>query len=373
MMLPYRELRTRGHDVSFIDKPSDPRVKTADVLVFQRQHGDRHHAQMREVQARGGRVVFEFDDSFHHLPHDNPNASEYRNGTPATKGIERFIADADLVIVSTIDLAEEYRRFRGDRPMVVCPNAVADEHLARFRPAELTGAPKREGQLRIGWAGSATHFGDLRSILKPLAKVMDEFPEARFILGGLGHLTKPGERRADGQISGADQIHPWIAERHRSRVEYLGQTFKGTTAFRPGLIDNLDQLATVAYYEMLHAADIDFAIAPLVPSTFTRCKSPLKAIEYGMMGIPAILTSHGPYRRYVRDAESAGHGAPCYLASDERDWYRHLRTFATSAEHRAWYAQANIAHVEREFVMSKMVDRWEYALSLIAGAQEAVA
>jgi len=41
---------------------------------------------------------------------------------------------------------------------------------------------------------------------------------------------------------------------------------------------------------------LDVAIAPLALHDFNRCKSPIKLLEYGALGIPVICTDIEPYR-----------------------------------------------------------------------------
>jgi len=48
----------------------------------------------------------------------------------------------------------------------------------------------------------------------------------------------------------------------------------------------------------------DFALAPLVDDAFTRCKSDLKYLDYGALGIPGIFSDVRAYRETVRHRET---------------------------------------------------------------------
>ena len=369
MLLPGLALRARGYDIEFIDQRNDPRIETCDVLWLNRQTDPAVLEIARKVQARGARVIYEFDDNTNAVPHDNPASKVYGTGKPATVTAEWFTREADLVIVSTPDLAEEYRRYRSG-PIAVCYNAMRDEDLAWLRPPEVTGAPKRPGELRIGWAGSGTHFGDLRLVLKPLRWALEHYSEARLVLVGLGKPTMPRIGNS------ADHVRTLFPAHLLPRVEFAGDTFgSGPKAdrFRAGDADHLETLSTFRYYELIQAADFDLAIAPIVSSTFNRSKSWLKILEYGALGIPSIASNFGPYRQYVYTAKSTT--PPALLAHDDRGWKDALERLLQFPAQRALYANAALEVAASEHALSAGVLEWEHALDVLRSLpmREAVA
>ncbi|MBI4743223.1 MAG: hypothetical protein HY776_00055, partial [Actinobacteria bacterium] len=65
-------------------------------------------------------------------------------------------------------------------------------------------------------------------------------------------------------------------------------------------------------------ANIDIGLAPLADTVFNRCKSDLKLLEYGILGIPSVASYTGPYiepidKGYVLKARNS------------KDWIKQLR------------------------------------------------
>ncbi|MEO6324211.1 MAG: glycosyltransferase, partial [Thermoanaerobaculia bacterium] len=58
----------------------------------------------------------------------------------------------------------------------------------------------------------------------------------------------------------------------------------------------------------------DIAIAPLVDNAFTRCKSDIKYLDYGALGVPGVFSDSAAYRDTVK------HGETGFLAGDARSW-----------------------------------------------------
>lgn len=377
MMVPFKALRAKGYDVVFGDRiltaegVAENAAKGIDifdlghlwtshnglpceitepaVIVMQRQTSmDKFEAALA-LQARGTKIVFEFDDSFHTVPHDNPNAKDLGVGKPQTIMLEKFVAMADMVIVSTQHLADEYARF--SKRIVVCENALDDAQFHRFQPKKCDGEPKRAAEIRIGWGGSATHVEDFRPLVKPLCKLMDEFPAVRVVFCGAdmrGLFMQP-------YFNGG---HPAVLK--RNRVEFAGMThsegdFTADDVERP--------IAPVAYYDLLNAADLDIALAPIRPMTFNRSKSWIKLLEYGMLGVPTVASNFGPYRDFDSRRVQNDVAPTIWTANDPADWHRILRRLVMFPEERARMAQANRDYVGEHHLISKTLPVWERALA----------
>ena len=330
---PFSALRDKGHDVVFIDRHDDLlyryESRPGDTLVLQRQTSRQSLALIQAFKQMGGYVVYEFDDNFHALPPDNPFAPVYGSGKPATKIGEHLTREAYLVIVSTQDLKDEYRRYNPN--IIVCENAIEDKRLTQ---EPITGEPKRPGEIRIGYAASGTHEADFATVAKPIAKVMTDHPEARMV------------------FIGAD-MRKMLPREIQARTEYVGRTEtpEGQTVAHIG-----ESLPVIRYYEMIRKADFDLAIAPLRPLTFNRCKSALKLMEYGALAIPAIASHFGPYAKY---------GQTVRLATTDKEWSAALTRLIEAKDERRNLAQANLTHIKTHHVLSKKIEQWEAALRML--------
>lgn len=320
----------------------DKRILSADVFYLQRQsnaawvnsNGTSFNSLdlCSAIKRQGVKIVHEIDDDFWAIPGSNPASKFYSTGKPATKIMEQFSRLADLLIVSTDALAERCAKLNSN--IAVCKNAIDDRHI---KDLDITGEPKREGQIRIGWAGTATHAQDFATIVKPLSRIMREFPQVRLVFIGVpGQMNIPQDL-----LSRVELIQPSVQD-PKQRASNIGPYG--------------DNLAPVKYYDVLKGADFDIAVAPLEHNTFNKCKSWIKPLEYSLAGVPTVAERFGPY------AEYAGCGS-ILTASDERQWYTALRSLVCSAEHRKSLASANLAHLKAHHAMSLGVSQWEAALS----------
>ena len=184
-----------------------------------------------------------------------------RQDTQEIMGASLWISDA--ITVSTEPLAERLRRYN---PRVyVLPNFLPKRFLKRPR--------RRNRRPRLGWAGGSSHVPDLMQV----ASVIPASVEA----AGGKLVTMGQDFRGVLGWSGADHV-PWKADKSKY-VRSLEEHF-------------------------------DVGICPLADNDFNRCKSAIKAIEYGFRGIPTIASNIPPYDEVVL------HGFTGFLCDSKEDW-----------------------------------------------------
>lgn len=170
-------------------------------------------------------VWVDFDDNMVEIP-------KYLNirGTYDAKIIRQFIEMADIVTVTTEELAKVYGR--GD----VVPNALNPQILSPRKPAT---------KKRILWRGSHSHAADLYHFREPIKQLMADFPDWTFVWFGM---------------------HPvWTDE---------GIFIQGTDPFY--------------YFDKLQEISAKIAIVPLIDDSFNRCKSNIAELELSWMGATVI-------------------------------------------------------------------------------------
>jgi glycosyltransferase involved in cell wall biosynthesis len=246
----------------------------ADVLVAQRAMSQVAADMFRAAEAP--LKVLEYDDDLLNVRADNPlwktvDRSVYlEHWVPA---VRRALAEADLVTVSVAPLAERLRQHT-DATIAVLPNTVHHSLLDLAAPVRAEDEP-----LRVGWAGTSTHGGDWADHAAAITRALRAV-DATMVLVGADYgsaIDYPVETR------------PW--------QEKLG-----------------------AYYGSIR--DFHVALAPLRDDEFNRCKSPLKALEAGALGIPVVASAAGPYADFVIDGETG------FLCRTRADWERALKTLA---------------------------------------------
>jgi glycosyltransferase involved in cell wall biosynthesis len=249
---------------------SDARIPPCDVLVIERhvlwperEQRERLASVLEAFRARGVRIVYALDDNLLDLNRERP----WRYPSETLRGVIRFLArEADAVVVSTPALAERLAHLNAN--LRVVHNAL-DERL--FGGPTEPSSPRRP--LTMGFMGTLTHETDLMMVLRPLRGLL---------------------RRAKGGI----------------RLEIVGGV-EGSrfAAALDGLPVRMIETGDMHEYPkfvawMRRSIRWDFAIAPLEDDPFTRCKSDLKYLDYGALGIPAIFSDVRPYRETVRHRET---------------------------------------------------------------------
>lgn len=217
------------------------------TLFSQRQVDDNHLHALGELRTLLPqlRIVMDFDDLLTDLsPHNHFHRTVWKDMPRRLHALGRL---SDCLTVSTSALAEEMRAYHNDVRIV--PNGI-DPTL--WPQPDQDQPQKHSSKLRVGWAGSISHAADLallRSVVTELAN------EVEWVFFGMC----------------LEDMRPHLTEFHR------GVSFAD-------------------YPRKLAELGLDLAIAPLELNRFNECKSNLRLLEYGALGIPTIATDIEPYR-----------------------------------------------------------------------------
>ncbi len=235
-----------------------------DVIFSQRQVEDlqlRNLARYRKLLRC--RIVIDIDDLITNVPDKNIHKKTLLKDMKGR--MRQLAAVAHRFTVSTEPLAEDFRQYHDD--VRVVPNS-----LMRHQWAGLTSQRRTSRKMRVGWAGGVSHQGDLE-IIRDV--VRDLSGEVEWVF--MGMCLK--------------ELAPHIKEFHE------GAVFS-------------------AYPAKLASLNLDLAIAPLEINRFNECKSHLRLLEYGILGIPVIATDIHPYR---------GGFPVSRVKNKHKDWVRAIR------------------------------------------------
>ncbi len=272
---------------------------------------------LTRCRQRGVPVVYELDDNLLDLHWGEP--WEVYPG-PSLRGVVSFLTrEADGVIVSAPALAERLAHLRSG--VLVVPNAL-DERL--FGPPPPAHAPS--SPVTIGYMGTFTHEADLRMVLAPLRALLRRHAgRVRFELVGAAAWESvvslfQGLPFA-GHETGDDHAYP---------------------AFVPWMRRNLKW---------------DVAIAPLEDNAFTRCKSDLKYLDYGALGIPGVFSDVRPYRETVRHRETG-----LLAANEPKAWADALEEIVSDAPLRRRLTENAAAEVHGTRMLRTNAPTWRKAI-----------
>ena len=307
---PFSRLREAGAtaDVCWLDADELPTISPEGrVVVLQRVvvkggSEDRVRAWVQRLRDAGAlAVVFELDDDVL-----SPAYLEYLDACGGLELVKRqrlmderqalewAMRACDAVTVSTGPLAEVVRRYT-DCPVLVVPNAI---DVAWFRD-RLVPRPEWGKHLTIGWAGGRRPDADLEPMAVAWGRIAKKYPHVRFVVGG------------------------WQPD----------------CIYRE--VDDLDRIVRVPWRDLDDwppVMQVDIGCCPLADTPFNRCKSPIKAWEYGMAGA-AVVASPTVYGR-ERLA-----GLPVLLASDADVWESEISALIEDDMMRLTLAAGLRAHV----------------------------
>jgi glycosyltransferase involved in cell wall biosynthesis len=167
------------------------------------------------------------------------------------------------VIVSTEPLAE---RLAGlNRNVIVVPNQLDETLYSDLPPSP----PADDSTTVIGYMGTYSHFDDLMMIVHPLRRLLASHSGIRLEFVGVAERSELLAIFPGAEVRVLDV--PSSAVRYPEFTAWMQKNLRW-----------------------------DLAIAPLEMTEFTRSKSDIKMLDYGILGIPGIFSQVPAYERTVR-------------------------------------------------------------------------
>lgn len=239
--IPFGELNKHGHNcILSPHEINDEEMKGKDVIVLKNvtdMEGIASALAMKEIQ--GSKIIMDLDDDIT-VRDDNPMAKDHK--IQDAKFIFTQTAKAvDAITVTTEYLANNIRKLT-DKPVIVAPNS--------FDPSyHLVENKKHLGPLRIIWGGSITHEIDLKMIAPVVKRIKDKY-DVKFVVVGDNRIKQWWNIDMEIESSG--------------ELEY--------------------------YQQILSSLGGNIGICPLVDDEFNKNKSNIKALEFGLLGLPVVCS-----------------------------------------------------------------------------------
>lgn len=217
-----------------------------DSIVLQRQIGEQQLENMRRMHAFSRAFkVFELDDYLPNLPLKSVHRAEMPKDI--VRSLRRALGYVDRFVVSTQPLAEAFAGLHDD--IRVVHNTLDSRYWK-----DLKALRRQSRKPRVGWAGGASHTGDLEVIADVVRELANE---VEWVFVGMC----------------PDKLRPYVHEFHE------GVSIEHYPAFLAGM-------------------NLDLALAPVEQNLFNECKSNLRLLEYGACGFPVIASDVRCYQGY---------------------------------------------------------------------------
>jgi len=230
---------------------------------------------------------------------------------------------ADCVTTTTEVLAKRLAQVMDNGVMpVVIPNALDTDD--RWLPTDQTGSP--DGHKRIFWQGSATHGEDWEVCIEAVDEIMKKHEDARLVI--LGFLPPVVQERVK-----------W--PQYKGRIEFVGFS------------------TAESYFEMIHHVRAEVGIAPLRSTSFNECKSPIKFLEYSVIGMPTVASHGHPYQDVIEDGVNGR-----LVSEDPEAWFKAIDSYLSDDKLRERTVEAARTTVKGRFDVKRVVETWKDVLGL---------
>lgn len=301
ILAPCRALYKAGlaqtHTCFKLSWPNEIARIRPDTIVMQRPVENVHFDALDDMKRHIGAFrIFEIDDLMHDLPRKSVHL-DVMHGDELERVIEG-ISRCDRLVTTTQGLADIYGKYCKDVKIV--PNYLERSKWGQLNPIRLHGKKPR-----VGWAGGASHTGDLE-MLYPVIKALHK--EVDWVFFGM--CPEP--------------LRPYIHEFHR-----------------PTDLES--------YPAKLASLNLDLALAPLEYHPFNEAKSALRLLEYGILGYPVICTDIVTYQ---------GDFPVTRVSNNPQDWIEAIRHMISDRDALSYQGNMLRKHIQNHWMLEDNLDKW---------------
>lgn len=269
---PGTMMRYSGYDVE-VRRPTVDDADEFDVLVLQRHCDAIAELIMIEFQRKGKPVIYDCDDWLFGLPPTVDGYDDYflrgrMRPTALLLFHERLLRQADVVTVSTAPLAERLDSYNDD--IRVIPNCEL------WTDWDMLSVPGKEISPVIGWMGLPSHWDAWKEIHRAV-EIAVRANDAWLVVLGFPEVAM----MFSPELRARTVVQPLVPFAEFHKMRQLIMTF-------------------------------DVGLAWLEDTPFSRCKSPLRILQYGAAGVP-IVAGHVVYGDLL---ESGDFGTVCHTPQD---------------------------------------------------------
>lgn len=304
----------KDYDVFWCPYFSDP--KEAAAMFFNR---DKYKKK----------VIIDCDDNFLDILESHPLYDQLKKGKRDKAFMATILSFADVITVSTEPLKQRFRKhfkdvYQFEKKIVVIPN------MNDLKEWDFPLPEKNKDKFVIGYAGSNSHQDDMKMFMPHLMKIMRKYPNVYF--------------ESIGSI-GKKDLH----------------LFKDFTSTEMNRCDLLPATWTFKEYpEMLCSLKWDISVAPLVDSSFTRCKSYIKFLEMSSIKTPVICSRVYPYFMEIKGKKVAENEKTALIVHPS-EWFNAMENLILNKEKRLKLAENAYNHVKENWQykdsdMSKIIE-----------------
>lgn len=248
----------------------------------------------------GAKVICEIDDNIWEVPQRSGVYDAYKPGSPGRHIIEAQVRNSKYICTTkarTSYAIAKHCKIPVSR-IFKNPNYI---DLSVYDASKIKR--KDDDKIRICYFGTNTHYDDIaanKGLIKALDRLVDKYDNLEIFTIGffLPELKKRWKKHYFSMVGDKD-VYSW---------------------------------AKNLWVKIMSMSDI--AIAPLLVSNFTRCKSNIKYLECAAAKMPVVAQDIDQYKEIIKNGENG------FLAKTEEEWFRYLDDLITDEEYRRRIGEA---------------------------------
>lgn len=300
----------------------EERALLGDVIVLQRDFPraiESYEKILAHARQKNIPVILDFDDLLFELPDDHPDRLKHIFTWTLLPTYQAML-EVDLVTVTTKPLRDFVLSY--NKNVMVLPNYLDDRIWQLKPPLRSKGLDQK---IIIGYMGGLSHHPDLTLLLPVFKNLIHRFP---------GRL----------------EFQFWGTQPHSDLSTY------SFVHWNDQMIWNYQDFA--AYFQTQSS---DILISPLADNYFNNCKSSIKYLEYGSLGVPGVFSRVQPYTTVIK------HGDNGFLAATSAEWEDCLVRLIENPELRCSLASNAQLDIQSNWMLSQNTSLW---LSAYQNAKE---
>ncbi|GGD87488.1 hypothetical protein GCM10010911_52400 [Paenibacillus nasutitermitis] len=322
LLLPFKH---KSNELITVTSGTDIDDLASDVYIVERLWRPDINLNMAEnlikrIKRARKKLIYTLDDNLLDLAFNRGGAIWPTN---EQKNIIRLFAkEADGVIVSTVPLKERFDKF--NKKVIVVENAIDD----KLQGVEMVRKDQPSDEVVFGYMGTPSHEADLKMILPAIREVLTKNDNVRFEIIGV------------------------------MEQQYINKVFGNLN------VKLLNTTGNVEYPKfrkwMGNTVNWDFALAPLEENRFSKCKSDIKVLDYGILKIPGIYSDVSIYRENVRHLQNG------YLTNNDNEhWFEAVEFMIRNKDVRDRLADNVYKYTKTNRTLDVSAHRWGEAVRQI--------
>lgn len=256
-----------------------------DVFVLQRIITPQLLKFAKEIKRRNKILIQEIDDDLFNVDPMNP-FNVAMKGSQYKAIFRESLKISDFIHTTTPEIKDSFVKNMKipESKIFVFPNAIDTNHPL-VQPSASRRKELPDDKIIFGWQGGSSHTNDI-FLLQCAEDILEKYPNTAF----------------------AFCSHPILFT--STFNEKFSLKFKGRVFQIPPIQDKFDSFPNVP-------SMYDIGLAPLKINHFNNCKSWLKCIEYGIFGVPSIVSPIADYIRFEEQSDKA-----CIVSYENtiKDW-----------------------------------------------------